>query len=187
MEIKLTRRQVGWSAVTVAASGALLFGLVGPDKTDDRNGLPIPGDPNNPTFGEFEALCRIVLARSQLDGRLVRRMFPVFVTEPWGAMHIGHAYAKLRAAAIKTGSRLRDRPAANLSDLTPGERWFVSHLITTWYLGIYYHEQRPTQRITRSGALMYAALRGVAPTPYVGNTGYAAWAVVPPAITDNKS
>lgn len=115
MEVKLTRRQVAWGALTVAGSGAAVLGLVAHDKTDHRNALPLPGDPNNPTFAQFEALCRIVLARSQLDGALARRMFAIFVVEPWGPMHIGHAYAKLRAALANSGARLRDRPAVELS------------------------------------------------------------------------
>lgn len=120
MEVKLTRRQVAWGALTVAGSGAAVLGLVAHDKTDHRNALPLPGDPNNPTFAQFEALCRIVLARSQLDGALARRMFAIFVVEPWGPMHIGHAYAKLRAALANSGARLRDRPAVELSESQPG-------------------------------------------------------------------
>jgi hypothetical protein len=105
-------------------------------------------------------------------------MYDVFMQEPWGPKHVGHAYALLREAILKAGSS-GGREPVSFSALQSGERWFISHLVTTWYLGIYYHEQRPTRRITLIGALMYEAARGIAPTPYFESVGFGAWSEPP--------
>ena len=180
LQIKLTRRQLALIILTAAGGSAAAVKLIRRDDTAVELGLPSPADPNNPPFEVFEALCWIALARTKLDVKLVRRMYEIFMEEPWGPKHIGHAYATLYEALAHTGEKLEERrEPPPVSRLGSGERWFVSHLVTTWYLGIYYHEQRPTRRITRSGALMYAALRGLAPVPYTESSGYGAWAVPP--------
>ena len=72
---------------------------------------------------------------------------------------------------VRTATRRVDNPYVRMhpeaAALAPGERWFVSHLVSIWYLGVYYHEQRSIQRITSDGALMYEAVRGLLPAPYV--------------------
>jgi hypothetical protein len=71
-------------------------------------------------------------------------------------------------------------PAWQLDD---GEKWFINHLLTTWYLGIYYHEQRPMQLISREKALIFDAARGAIPIPLFEATGFGAW-VDPPDIKE---
>jgi hypothetical protein len=176
MQIRVSRRQLAAALTLIAGGGAAAFLSARPGGTPTTLALPPSGDPNNPTFEVFEALCGIVLARDHVDGALARRMYEVFKAEPWGSKHIGHTYAALRDAIAREGWTTRSGAASLLPHLDPGERWFVSHLVTTWYLGIYYHEKRPAQRITRDGALMYAALNGLAPVPYLEGYGFGRWA-----------
>jgi hypothetical protein len=185
MHIRVSRRQLAAVLTLTACGGAAAFLSIRPDRTHFTLTLPPAGDPNNPTLEIFEALCRLVLAREHLDITLTQRMYEVFADEPWGRKHIGHAYAALREAIAREAWSPRSGDTPPLARLDPGERWFVSHLVTTWYLGIYYHEQRPTQRITHDGALMYTALKDLAPVPYVEGYGFGRWADPPPPVSEH--
>jgi len=180
MKIRLTRRQVA-TAVLLAVGGGTALWWTAPWSDDIWElELPPPGNTEHPPFEVFLALSRIVLMRRDLDGAVARRMYDVFMAEPWGPKHIAEAYAGLRRAVVTRLGKASSKRAAPADVLESGERWFVSHLVTTWYLGVYFHEQRPTQRITLDGALMYDAMRGILVKPYVESMGYGRW-VDPPA------
>jgi hypothetical protein len=149
--------------------------------------LPPPGDPQAPSFEVFLELSRIVLLRDRLDEQTARSMYRIFRDEQWGPKHIHTAYAVLRAAIIERGKKANPANPVSRSVLGAGEKWFVSHLITTWYLGVYYHERHPTQRITYEHALMFDAVRGTLPIPYFESTGYGAWAELPAGVPKPKS
>jgi len=188
MKIRLTRRQAAVVLVAVCGGTAAAWWEAGRwQRTRLELSLPPPGDPNAPSFEVFMALSRIVLLRDRLDEQAARQMYRLFMDEPWGPKHIHTAYAALRAAIIERNHRADRTAPAPLKMLGPHETWFISHLVTTWYLGIYYHEQRPTQRVTYAHALMFEAIRGTLPIPYLENTGYGAWAELPPDIRKPKS
>jgi hypothetical protein len=188
MKIRLTRRQAAIILIsTCGGAAAGWWEIARRQRLRLEWSLPPAGDPNAPTFEVFMALLRIVLLREQLDEEVSRRMYRLFLDEPWGRKHIHTAYAALRAAIIER-NQSADRTAPAPSDvLGPDEKWFVSHLITTWYLGVYYHERRPTQRVTYDRALMFDAIRGTIPIPFLESTGYGAWADLPPVIRKPKS
>ncbi len=171
MDGPLTRRQiVGRLMVTTGVAAILVYagpGLV-PHYTPDPATPPSGADPTVPQFETFLALSRIVLARSDLDQNVARHLFEAFMDEPWGVDHISSAYAALRGDA-----------AVQLKLLTPDDRWFVSHLVSTWYLGVYYREGQPPQRIAYEGALMHQAMQGLAPAP-LQSVGFGKW-TEPPA------
>lgn len=108
-------------------------------------------------------------------------MYKVFMDEPWAPEHINGLHKKI-ARALGEGSKKR----ASLKDpslkFTDGEVWFAEHLLTTWYLGIYYHQERPTQRILYETALEFSATKGVMPIPYLENVGYGAWTQAPKGV-----
>ncbi len=181
MRIRLTRRQLA-AVLLAAAGGGAGFLWFRPDRAPVELPLPPPGDPNQPpTFEIFDALCRIVLARDDLDPALTRRMYEVFMDEPWGPKHIAQTYAALHDALSHQGWDRGARRAAPRPGIGGAERWFVSHLVTTWYLGVYFHEQRVTRRVTLQGALMYEAVRGLMPRPYTEHVEYGRWADPPAA------
>jgi hypothetical protein len=187
MNIRLSRRQLaGMLAVLAGGTAAAFWAMPHGDHSSLELVLPEPGDHNAPSFEVFAALSRIVMLRADLDLDLARRMYSVFMAEPWGPKHIGTAYARLRQAIIARSKVLNDAEPVPLDDLDSGEKWFVSHLLVTWYLGVYYHEQRPTQRITLDGALMFDAVRGLMPKPFIEDVGFGAWADVPPGIDKRK-
>lgn len=143
--------------------------------------LPAPGDALAPTFEIFLALSKILLVRETVNETVGRKIFDLLVGEPWGAKHIGTAYAILYRHVV----HLREPAGGNMLGKAPlpeGERWFIGHVITTWYIGVYYHPERPTSWLTLRDALMYEPVRDILPEPYAGSTGFGAWAEPPHSV-----
>jgi hypothetical protein len=188
MRVRLTRRQAAAILVAICGSAAAGWWEIGRQGRKALElSLPPAGDSNAPSFEVFMELSRIVLLRDQLDVQIALRMYRLFMDEPWGAKHIHVAYTSLRSAIIERGRKANRKNPAPRSVLGPSENWFVSHLVTTWYLGIYYHEQRPTQRIAYEQALLFDAVRGTLPIPYLESTGYGTWAELPVSVLKPKS
>lgn len=134
------------------------------------------------SFDMFYALSQLVTLRTHLDERVARRLYPLFLEEPWGAYHIRSTYAELRAAlkqADSTSGRLH--PAAS-GVLGKGQAWFASHVLTSWYLGVYYHERTAPIRVMHAEALMFDAAGDALPRPYVEATGFGAWGELPARV-----
>lgn len=184
MRIRVSRRQIAVGLLAIVGGGtAAYWAGRREDSTPLDLELPAAGNPFAATFGEFFALSQIVLLRSELNERGARRLYEVFLEEPWAGKHIGHAYKLLREELIKHYRNVGDRGPVDFSRLETGERWFVDHLVTTWYLGVYYHQERPTRRILYEEALMFDAIRGTMPIPFLESTGFGAWAE-PPSTDD---
>lgn len=133
--------------------------------------LPAPDATDTPSFEVFLALSQLVTLRRQLDVSIARRMYPLFLDEPLGRQHIRSTYAQLSSLATTTNPDGRDPKAM----LGKGEAWFASHLLTTWYLGVYYHERMPPHRVAYAEALMFDAVAREMPRRYVDAVGYGAW------------
>jgi hypothetical protein len=130
--------------------------------------LPALTDRARPSFDVFLALSRLVTCRARLDPAAARKMYPVFMEEPWGPKHIATAYEGLRKALARAPGPCSAPELIGAGALGKGERWFCAHLLTTWYLGIYYHE-RKTVRLLYDDALMWESVRGLTTIP--GLTG----------------
>ena len=165
-------------------ASAIAAGAAGVEaRTISRELLDLPRlapDPSAaPAFPVFYRLSQLVTGRVDLDRGVARRMFEAFRDEPWAGKHLATAYA-LVADALETAG-----PGATLDGvlsagvLEDGERWFVSHLLTTWYLGVYYHPDRPSVRITYRGALMHEAVADYRPTPGFSDRKTGAWSIRP--------
>lgn len=134
----------------------------------------------------FTALSSIVTLRDNLDAKTTQRMYKVFMDEPWGPDHILRVHEKLSAALVAGADRKKLSLKDDKWQLDDGEKWFAAHLLTTWYLGIYYHEKRPTQRITFEDALMFDAVRGAVPIPFFENTPFGEWGYPPKSAHDRQ-
>lgn len=178
--ISITRREISICLLAAAASSALPSWWAGAkdDETSLRLNLPPVGDPYSPSFEVFLALSQIVLMRTDLDIPFARQMFQLFLREPWGPKHVSTAYAALRNVVITRAQR-GGREAVEQATLPYGERWFISHLVTTWYTGVYYHPEEPTQWMTLHGAVMFDPTRGLIPKPYEQSVGFGKWADPP--------
>lgn len=120
------------------------------------------------TFDKFVALSTLVTLQDRLDDATARRMYDVFMKEPWGTEHMAGLCDKL--ASVLMGKK---------QELTGGEKWFSGHLLTTWYLGVYYHESSPPLRLAYETALMFRAGDGVIPVPLVESVAFGDWAKKP--------
>jgi len=132
------------------------------------------------SLGHFRSLSSWVTYQSDLDDDTVEKMFSVFQKEAWGSEHIIQIYNKL--APLKR-ENLQPLQLENLLNedrfFNDGERWFVSHLLTTWFLGVYYHEDHSTQRITYEHALMYKIATPNIPIPFLGAVPFEEWSQPP--------
>lgn len=118
----------------------------------------------------------LVTCHDDLDRSVSDRLYPVFMEEPWGPKHIATAYAVIHAAVPPDG--LTCEPVHRVS-LDTGEAWFVEHLVTTWYLGVYYHAERPTRRLLYEEALMFGPVADLLPIPLIEAVPYGDWSVPP--------
>lgn len=142
--------------------------------------LPEAGSADKPSFAVFLALSQIVTLRTQLDEVSARRMYPLFMEEPWGPHHIHSTYTQLLSQLKRSNAESKPIHPAMSGSLSKGQSWFASHLLTTWYLGIYYHERMPPVRVAYAEALMFAAVHPELPIRFTENTGFGKWGETPP-------
>ena len=187
MKILISRRDLILFVAAVVASASAVIWWRRSDRDTIAFSLPPVGNPNAPSFEAFIALSCIVLARPKIDEALARRLFEKFKREPWGEKHIGTAYKSLLSEMERRRQPILALNSATLSSIPHDERWFISHLLTTWYLGIYYYENQAPERITFEGALMYDAVREIAPIPYFSSVGYGGWADLPRPISQEQA
>lgn len=140
------------------------------------------GEATKATLEVFTSLSKLVTLHDDLDPVTVAHMYKVFMAEPWAPDHILRVYNKIHSAlGDKNRKPLKD-PSWQLDE---GEKWFAGHLLTTWYLGIYYHDKLPTQRITFEHALMFRPVQGIIPIPFFENTPFGEWAD-PPKLNHDR-
>ena len=137
-------------------------------------------NPKNPGFAVFMHLSRLVTCRAELDEGMGRRIFALFQAEPWGKKHMTTAYRELTGALAASVGPASVPELIAAGALGKGESWFASHVLTTWVLGIYYHESRAPERVAFAEALMWEAVEGLMEPPgySTGEPGY--WAEMPP-------
>lgn len=131
------------------------------------------------SFDMFYALSQLVTLRTHLDESVARRMYPLFLEELWGAHHIQSTYSELWATLRQTNSTPGHAHPAASGQLGKGQAWFASHVLTTWYLGVYYHERTAPIRVMHSDALMFDAAGTTLPRPYVEAGGFGFWGELP--------
>ncbi|MDP2821982.1 MAG: sugar dehydrogenase complex small subunit [Sulfuritalea sp.] len=147
--------------------------------------LPVPAPAEDSSFALFFALSQLVTQRPQLDEAVARRMYPLFLDEPWGAHHIHSTYIQLWGLLKPSTTNANPAQPALSSVLGKGQAWFAAHLLTTWYLGVYYHERMPPLRVAHAEALMFDCLHPEIPRPFAESTGFGEWGNPPP--TRNRS
>jgi hypothetical protein len=127
----------------------------------------------------FIRLSSIVTGVERLDRETAKRIRELISAEPWGKEHLAQIGAKL----LPSGQPLPATRAQLLAPerFTDGERWFIGHLLTTWFTGIYYH-QRGNHVVTYRNALMHVALEDVRPVPGHCEGQFGFWSEPPAGI-----
>lgn len=145
---------------------------------------PDIADKSNPSFDIFYRLSQWVTCREELDLDIARKFYDVLQNEPWGKEHISRTYLKIREAAETRKGETNVPQLMQDKTLDETETWFVSHLLTTYYLGVYYHEEREDTRLFYEEALMHDAIEGLAPIRLSGSTPFGEWNGKPPGVTE---
>lgn len=140
--------------------------------------LPRNTDPENPGLDVFIALSKLITLKENLDHPTAEKIHRLVLEEPAGAHHLSSSYDILCSAFLDSKHK-----AATYSPyqarLDAGQQWFISHLLTTWYLGIYYHADRQTVRVTYEKSLMFDAVDFFYPIPMMEALTYGAWGAAP--------
>lgn len=179
IEISLTRRQLlqilivggvvvggyGWKLLRMPNR---TFTIKLPDIIDDKA-----------SFDIFFALSKIITARAALDEKATQKIYAVISAEPWSEAHIVSCYKKI--LFLLEGAALIYPPYTPTlhQQLNTDEKWFISHLLTTWYVGIYYYEAKAPMRVLYQQALMFEKLKQTYPIPFITAVGYGKWAEPP--------
>ena len=130
-------------------------------------------------FTVFYKLSQWLTYREKLSEKAAKKLYKAFQNEPWGKEHIIQVYNKLQNSIENQDTSLDIQSLIEADYFSDGERWFILHLITTWYLGIYYHEDMLNQRVLYEEALMFSSLEGLATIPYYNATPYGDWSNPP--------
>ncbi len=118
-------------------------------------------NPKAPSFEVFYKLSQIVTCRQNLSQEAAKKVFQVFLNEPWVEKHIATAYTVLRTKLEGATSQTSLPDLLHKEVLEESEAWFVSHLITTWYLGVYYHHSTSPIMVLDQEALMWQVATGL--------------------------
>lgn len=177
--LSISRRSLAAGLLGLASGTALPHWAAAQD--DDAQlqiELPPAGMARSASSEVFFALSQIVLMEADLDRGLAQRLHELFSAEPWGPQHVASCYSALRATFLARGRRGGQQAIARAT-LSSGESWFISHLVTTWFVGIYYHAERPVSWLTLHDAMMYRPVRDLLPVRYVESVGFGNWAAPP--------
>lgn len=173
MPINLSRRRV-LSSLALLTMGHLIPNLA---FADIQKNFEVTA-----SFDVFMRLSRFITQTDQLGMETGRKIYSHILNEPWGKEHVQQIVGRwneLQAeypSAVTLEQLLATRHFQ--SEAAKGERWFIGHLLTTWFTGIYYH-QSGNHVITYQGALMHKVLEDVRPIPGSCVDPFGYWAEPP--------
>jgi len=138
----------------------------------------LTGNENHISFEKFFWLSQLITKQNNLDEKTSRKIYQLIRDEPYGNEHLNSVYKqlKLQQNEAKEEQRIIIEP----DDFSAGEQWFISHLLLTWYTGIYFHE-RGNHTVTLEHALMYQKVSKYRQPPSYCSGAYGNWAL-PPVI-----
>ena len=131
----------------------------------------------------FMRLSVFLTGVEKLDNEMAQKIFAYMFSEPWGKEHFEQVCAKLSPIFMVDSSIVPRWQLLYPNRFTEGERWFIRHLLTTWYTGVYYYEDK-SQFIAYRRALMNAALLDVMPTPGYSDGPFGAWSTPPAGVIE---
>lgn len=145
--------------------------------------MPAISIPDKPSLPEFIRLSEILTGRNDLDPGMGHRIYALIQVEPYGPQHVSRVYERIRVAVARDPGRARNT-VLNPQVFDAGERWFVGHLLVTWYTGVYYHAVG-NQRVGFEESLMHRALADMRTAPTIcREAGF--WAAPPDQVGSLK-
>ncbi|KAB7613486.1 hypothetical protein F9L33_12905 [Amylibacter sp. SFDW26] len=144
-----------------------------------QNYSPSLNDPEHPSFDVFYHLSQLICCRENLDKDGAQTMYLLMQQEPWGKKHISTAYTEIKNGLENRQSDASIADLVEAKEIGDGEAWFVSHILSTWYTGIYFHEAQPKQRILYDAALMWDVVGNYIAPPGTRILEPGSWANIP--------
>jgi len=147
---KITRRNL-LKILLVLLNPALFLTSVKGNSVEQK----LTENEENFSFDKFFWLSQIITKQNNLDEKTARKIYQLIMDEPYGIEHLNRVYMqlKLQQTKAKEEQRIVIKPA----NFSGGNKWFISHLLLTWYTGVYYHD-RGNQHVSLKHALMYTKL-----------------------------
>lgn len=145
----------------------------------NKSNIELPSSSADVDFDHFYSFSCLVCRKQELDHETAEKLYALFEIEPWGREHLFGSYLKINGflSELRAGKSFSD---IDRIDFTEGELWFISHVMTTWYLGIYYHEsiENPV-RVSFEKSLMWLAVEDFVTPPGFAEKPYGHWSALP--------
>jgi len=142
-------------------------------------GLKPESDINRPpSFDTFLLLSKILTAKSDLNLEFAKKIYETFLTEPWSAKHFNTVIQVIRRVSDDNGGGFDLHVAMKEEQFEKNERWFISHLLFTWFTGVYYYTGRD-KRLSFQYALIHEVLADIHTTPTFSKQSHGFWAELP--------
>lgn len=125
----------------------------------------------------FRKLSSIISGVDQLDEETAQQILNCIRAEPWGKEHLAQIAEKILPPA-KSRMPINRRKLLDHKQFTEGERWFIGHLLTTWFTGVYYH-QTGNQVVAYRNALMFQSIKEIRPIPGHCDAHFGFWSQPP--------
>ncbi|MDD2721894.1 MAG: sugar dehydrogenase complex small subunit [Gallionella sp.] len=129
-------------------------------------------------FQTFITISVFLTGEKNLDLEIARNIYDHLRAEPWGREHLEQIAVKLSPLLMAESMVIPRWQLLHPTRFTETDHWFIQHILTTWYTGIYYFEDT-SLFIAYQRALMNVALRDVMPTPGFSDMEFGAWSGLP--------
>lgn len=129
-------------------------------------------------FQAFVTISVFLTGVKNLDLEIARKIYDHLRAEPWGKQHLELITVKISPLLMSESLVVPRWQLLHPTRFSETEHWFIQHILTTWYTGIYYFENT-AQFVTYQHALMNVALQDVRPTPGVSDGNYGFWSEPP--------
>jgi len=183
--MKQDDKETGIDAAKRSTLGAL-FALLALQSLAGKTWAAAPGKDSAAIAEEMEAFMKLsvfLTGIEKLDNEMAQKIFGYLFAEPWGKEHFDQVCEKLSPIFVVESTIVPRWQLLYPNRFTEGERWFIRHLLTTWFSGVYYYEAR-SQFIAYRRALMNVALLDIMPTPGYSDGPFGVWSMPPAGVVE---
>ena len=128
---------------------------------------------------KFFWLSQIITKQNNLDEQTSRKIYQLIMDEPYGNEHLINVFTRFQQQTIGGNAR---NIMVRASDFSDSEQWFISHLMLTWYTGVYFHDSGH-HNVTLKHALMYNKISNFLSPPTYCSGAPGSWKDPPVSLT----
>lgn len=90
------------------------------------------------SFQGFYDFSKTITGFNELNVKYTRNVYDLIISEPWGKENLKNIISKISQLELTASSNQKTIFKADNFD--EGEQWFISHLLLTFYTGVFFHE-----------------------------------------------